>query len=167
MTVDYERTAMDCAWADVATMSYGHQGTSPSGSPFWVVPFPTAYRGSAETLHSADALFARIDTLTQLPDDWNTYGAQAPSARVAAWAKRAVRIADWLNISPAAVIPSAENGLGLAFRRGRRYADIEFLNSGDVLAVTSDGNGTPTAWEVDRSEQGIVDALKAIRDYLW
>jgi hypothetical protein len=118
-------------------------------------------------LNSSDALVARIDQLSQLPKDWDTYGAMPPNAFAAGWAKRAVRMAEKLKLTPLAVIPSAESGIGIAFRRGELYADLEIFNSGEILAVTSDRREFPKVWEVEASNSGIIEALRAIREYIW
>jgi hypothetical protein len=153
---------------DVVRMSYWHQ-ESASGNLAPRVMFPAAFRhqSSAETLNTADALFARIDSLTQLPSNWDTYGAAAPSAVTALWAKSATGLADGIGLTPIAIVPSPENGIGIAFRRGQRYGDIEIFNSGEILAVISDGSGKPNVWEVEPTISGMADALRTIRDYLW
>ena len=170
MTLAYtiEHAEYRHTFADVATMSYGGSVNSASGQPFPTVRgLPTYHGRSVATLNTADALLARVDELTRLPQNWDTYGACAPSAEAAGRAKRATELADGLGITPTAIVPSAESGIGVVFRRGTRYADLEIFNSGEILAVTSDGGGAPRVWEVRPSEAAVVEALKAIRDYLW
>ena len=44
-------------------------------------------------------------------------------------------------------MPSAEGGVALCFRNGGNFASLECLNTGEVIALTSDGKGNLNAWE--------------------
>jgi hypothetical protein len=50
------------------------------------------------------------------------------------------------------VTASAQGGVGICFYHGKKYGDIECLNTGEILATTSDGSGRPQVWEVRLSE---------------
>lgn len=138
----------------------------PSYDDWSPVVYMRVRSGSAETLDSLGSDLARIDALSRLGQDWDSYGAEAPNAEAIGWAKKITRLADAVGIRPTAIVASAESGIGIAFKRDGRYADIEAFNAGDILALTSDGTGTPHVWTVERSDSGIAQALKAIRDYL-
>jgi hypothetical protein len=48
---------------------------------------------------------------------------------------------------PSKMVPSAEGGVGMIFTRADRYADVEFLNNGEVLAAQYRGDQEPDVWE--------------------
>jgi hypothetical protein len=60
---------------------------------------------------------------------------------------------------------SVEGGVAISFQRGDLYADIEFLNSGEVLAVTSDRITPPVVWQVSNSVDSMTEALRAIYEF--
>jgi hypothetical protein len=62
------------------------------------------------------------------------------------------------------VAPSVEGGVAIAWRRGRRNANVEFFNTGETLAATSDGSGNPRVWEI--TDEELAHALKEIREYI-
>ena len=61
-------------------------------------------------------------------------------------------------------IPSAEGGVGITFVAGDKYADIEFLNSEEILAVTSEGQERPTVWELPNTAD-IKQSLQRIYEF--
>jgi hypothetical protein len=107
-----------------------------------------------------------IERLCNLDHNWDSNGASAPNEAAADHARTVVLWAGQLGVEVSAITPSAEDGIGVVFRRGNLYADIECYNDGSVLAVTSDGSGDPRVWEVGSSPAGIAEALGRIRDYL-
>src|SRR4051794_38675605 len=76
-----------------------------------VVP-KRARMGSATTLDSLGSDLARIDALSRLDDDWDSYGAKAPNPEVVRWAKVIAAWADNVGIRPTAIVASAESGIG-------------------------------------------------------
>jgi hypothetical protein len=112
-------------------------------SPLWTktVSLANASGWLVGTLH-------RLHDVARLPDNWNSYGAVAPNATALANAQNFLHELSELDFEPSRIDPSAENGVCISFRAGNRYADIECFNSGDVLAVTSDGSGQPQIWEI-------------------
>lgn len=106
----------------------------------------------------------RLHDLAALPDNWNSYGAIAPNPKALAQAQNVLQQLSDLDFEPSRIDPSAENGVCLSFRAGNRYADIECFNSGDVLAVTSDGSGQPQIWEIiAASRDGLRMGIARIR----
>lgn len=69
-----------------------------------------------------------------------------------------------LGIGPTRIVPSAEGGVGICYYKGQRYGDIECLNTGEILACTSDGTGNPKVWEVDG--QDYAPAIREIQAWL-
>ena len=76
----------------------------------------------------------QVDALRKLPNDWDSYGAPPPSIKTSKGAKVALRVLLHQGLQPSRVTPSGEGGVALVFINDSRYADIEFLNTGDILA---------------------------------
>ena len=54
--------------------------------------------------------------------------------------------------------------MAICFVNEQRYADIEFLNSGEILAVTYTGVAEPNVWEIN---DGILDdAIERIHTHV-
>lgn len=106
----------------------------------------------------------RITALSQLSKDWDSYGAEAPNGKATYWAGRVILELRDLGLAPTSILPSVEGGVGITFRRDGKYADIECFNTGEILAIQSDGSGQPSAWEVGPGT--IKEALTTIRAYL-
>jgi hypothetical protein len=114
-----------------------------------------------------DAL-AQLQALRKLSVGWDGYAAPAPADSAFRDARRVIEraIGEHLLI-PSFVLPSAEGGIGIGFRSGGRYADIECFNSGETLALTSDGNGTePRVWEIHDEYADLTAAFEAIGEHL-
>lgn len=112
------------------------------------------------------APLAEVDGLCKLHDDWNGYGSDAPNWTAIDRARTAIVAAFSINLHPRRILASAEGGVGVTFRRGERYADVECFNSGEILGTLSDGTGNPTIFDVTVSEAGIDAAVERIREYL-
>jgi len=108
----------------------------------------------------------QLDELNQLPDNWDSYGAEPPNAIALSWAKTVLVALFGIDLPPDHVTPSVENGVGISFVHGDRYADVECFNTGEILAVTSTGQGNPTVWEVEKNSVAIESALRKIRDFI-
>jgi hypothetical protein len=66
---------------------------------------------------------------------------------------------------PSGITASAEGGIGIYFEQDRKYADIEVLNSGKLLGVTSDRSGTIMPFEVPSSSEGYSQAITRVRGF--
>lgn len=71
-----------------------------------------------------------------------------------------------INLEPSNIDTSAEGGICISFRRGDRYGDVEFLNSGEVLAVTSLGGCDTRVWETDAGQQDLRRTVNLIRGFI-
>lgn len=109
-------------------------------------------------------LIAVIDLVASDQVQWDD--AEQPTLLSVVWAKLALDELALMDFVPTKILASAEGGIGICFVAGSRYADIEFLNSNDILAVTSNGGGDPRVWEVSRTVEGLIRALGTIRDYI-
>ena len=120
--------------------------------------------GPTRVRDSWASLFETVENLSQLRKDWDSYGAEAPNTKATYWAKRVLLELRELGLAPDSILPSVEGGVGIAFRRSGNYADVECFNTGEILAIQSDGSGQPSAWEVGPG--GITETLAIIRAYL-
>jgi hypothetical protein len=125
---------------------------------------PSRFNRGQEALNSA---LARLEFLRQFDDGWDGYSAEAPAVLAIATAKRAVQRAIGRFLLPAFILPSAEGGIGIGFRSGTRYADVECFNSGEILALTSFGDRTePRVWEVDDTVTSLDATFEVIGEHL-
>lgn len=93
-------------------------------------------------------------------------GAQAPSVSVVDDARDILGIIKMNGLLPTRVVASAENGVAICFVRGDDYSDIECLNTGEILAVTSNRHDRPTVWEIGAASTDMVEAVDQIRRFL-
>lgn len=107
-----------------------------------------------------------LESLSDLAEDWDGHDAEPPNKTAFAGVRRVLELLRHLNFRPNRIAPSAEGGIMLSFFHGKRYGDIELFNTGEILAVTSDGSGAPTIWETTDNETEITNALEVIRDHV-
>jgi hypothetical protein len=157
---------------DVSTMMT-HVVTAPSGKvcaekldPIvriakacgWVVAYITsstshsaATRASTEPQRQAGNLISAfadaVDRMRFLHTDWNGYSSEPPNEFAREVAKQILLSATNV-VVPSRVTASAQGGVGICFNANGKYGDIECLNSGEILATTSDGRTVPDVWEV-------------------
>jgi hypothetical protein len=87
--------------------------------------------------------------LGRLQHDWESSGVEPPNEIATKAAERVIKAFADLDFSPNEIRPSVDEGIRVVFRSGRRYADVECLNSGTVLAIISTGDGDRQVWEVN------------------
>lgn len=102
---------------------------------------------------------ARLKQLSKLREDWDSYGAEAPTDVSVNNASRVLKTLSEFSAVPDGILPSAEGGIAICFVRDDSYADIECLNSGEILAVKYRGNEPPRVWEVGES---VADTVQTI-----
>jgi hypothetical protein len=112
------------------------------------------------------ALFNRLEKMRSLGNNWDSYGAVAPNARAIFYAQEILSSLMHRDLHPDRVNPSVENGVTFSFSRGDRYADIECFNSGEVLAVTTDGVDEPDVWSVSVTKEEVSHTIERIRAFL-
>lgn len=107
---------------------------------------------------------ARLDSFRELQRDWDSYGAEPPSDAAINNARRIVRVLwEYEGGSRIRLSPSVEGGVGIIFSStGKKYADIECFNDGDILAVMSEGTPDPLVWTVDSSAESFRSAIDKI-----
>jgi hypothetical protein len=124
----------------------------------WVVAFVTASTSNSASARAATASHAeagnRISAFSEIVDemkgldiDWNGYGSSPPNEFAREVAKQILLTAMSV-VVPDRITASAQGGVGICFTFRNKYADIECLNTGEILATTSDGRAVPEVWEV-------------------
>jgi hypothetical protein len=112
--------------------------------------------------------FSRLDEFRRLEPEWDSYDAPAPSERAVVYAGKILRfILDRdLALTPS-VSPTADGGILLVFSSAPRYADIECFNNGEILALTSEGEGAPNIWPIDTETDSLAIALEQISAFIY
>ncbi len=111
--------------------------------------------------------FGPLLSAAKLQKDWDSYSADAPTPLAINAAERALEILRHLNAEPAAVLPSADGGVGICFNNGGKYGQLEFLNNGEAHALLYGGVDGPQAWQIDLTEPDAMrEAWKRVRAYL-
>ena len=108
----------------------------------------------------------RLATAKTLQPNWDSYGAEPPNKRSRAVAVRILDVLQQKSIPPTRLVASAEGGIGIVFTDGDRYADIECLNSGEIMVAAYSGQQVPEVWEVEPTDDGISAALERIRVHI-
>ena len=78
-------------------------------------------------------LLLKLEQLGELSDNWDSYGAEAPSGHALDVAKSFVEGFASSGLFPDRVVPSVEGGVGLVFLKDSSYVDVEIFNDGEVL----------------------------------
>jgi len=108
---------------------------------------PPVHKSSAAAKRIA-VLWEAVDDMQELQADWNGYNSEPPNEFARQVAKQILLSATNVLV-PSRVAPSAQGGIGICFYgRDNKYADIECLNTGEILATLSDGTGRPEVWDV-------------------
>jgi hypothetical protein len=112
------------------------------------------------------AAYSKLCDLLMLKTNWDSYGAPSPSRRAFDNALLVLKSMRSSDLEALSIVPSAEGGIGLCFRREERYADIEALNDGSILGVRYLGMETPVLIDVDGTANSISVALEEIRNHI-
>jgi hypothetical protein len=95
-----------------------------------------------------------------LTPEWPAESVAVPGDRARRAAECSLgRLADY-GLRPDRIFPSLDGGVALAFAAADRYAEVEFLDSGEVLATCSaaDGDGV-RVWPVHADLAGTLDRI--------
>lgn len=110
-------------------------------------------------------LVMKLVALSELDKNWNSYGAEPPSEDALREALRALQ-RTWATRMPETVLPSVEGGVTLVYSTdAKKYAEIEFGNTGEIVAAFRRPGRQPRAWTV-RDGLGVVAAVSEICRHL-
>lgn len=99
-----------------------------------------------------------------LPPAWPEDSVEAPSLRASKAADCTLRHLAEIGLQPAWMLPSPEGGVCIAFAAGGRYADIQFLNRGEIVASCPGEPGKSE--QVDPFGSGLRTTFESIRAFL-
>ncbi|MBV9859575.1 MAG: hypothetical protein JO038_05675 [Alphaproteobacteria bacterium] len=109
--------------------------------------------------------FAKTNRLVKDSSCWPD-GAEAPSALAQSNAINMLVQLRFDQFEPARVVASGEGGIAICFAKADKYADIEFLNSGEILGVVSNRRDRPFVWEIAPTDPARASASRRIREFL-
>lgn len=120
---------------------------------------------------SADASFTLLEEqvaqLSNLSEDWDSYGAPAPAGESISDARQAIEKMRVNQLLPEVVSPSAEGGVSIYFSSGKQKAFIEFLNEGEVVLARYSKDDEPNVKVLRNGIQDLDDqVLGEIRHHL-
>lgn len=79
-------------------------------------------------------------------------------------AKNVLEVLIDMQFQPDKLLSSADGGITFTFRQDEKYADVECDNSGEILAITSDGQLEPDVWSVEPDQISL--SLDKIYDFI-
>ncbi len=108
--------------------------------------------------------------LRRLRDDGSGWGgapAEPPNEVAMVSAQEVLDALHGAGLEPSRIIASGEGGVAFCFVSGDRYADIEYFNSGEILAMTKvlRGGGTPRIWPV-AGDDDLREAIDTISQFV-
>jgi hypothetical protein len=96
----------------------------------------------------------------------NMYEGEPPSQDALRTASLLGRTFIGYGLIPDAVTASSEGGIAICFMRNQKYADVECLNSGEILAVRYSAADDPAAWEIRPDAVASDATAKTFSEYL-
>jgi len=134
------------------------RGTSSTGSS--VTFFPGDFEETSDHEKQMRDLETTLTTCTDSD--------QAPTPEVLALARVVLSDALGMNLRPTRVNVSIDGGAIVQFVQGRRYADIELLNTGEVMGVITQPGLQPNVWTIDiQDPQWSTESLESIHSALY
>jgi hypothetical protein len=107
-----------------------------------------------------------LTTYSKLSDDWNSYGAEKPSAQTINLTLRLLNKLHYELFLPTRVIPSAEGGVATYFKADDRVSYLEYRNSGEVILAMYDQHSEPDIRELTENDADESRAIALIREYI-
>jgi hypothetical protein len=105
----------------------------------------------------------KLEKLSALPENWNSYGGHAPNQVAITTAKLFLGELNSQNLEPSRILASAANGVSLCFFRPKKYAEIECYNTGESVAIIKN---TTNNWREIWETQSIESSVGKIQDFL-
>ena len=116
------------------------------------------------TEEQENRLTDQVGSLEQLEDNWDTEGAEAPNHKVLSNTKVVLEMLFHLNLAPDDIVPSAEGGIGIVFKHGELYADIELFNDEDIVITMSNKDGNPSVSKVENITHQDIEQVRRFLD---
>lgn len=95
-----------------------------------------------------------------LPPNWSEESVEAPGVRATRLADCALRLLAELDLRPDWLIPCPEGGVCIAFGTSERYADVQFLNSGEVIATCAEVGDAASQHPADHDLRGTFQSIR-------
>ena len=92
--------------------------------------------------------------------------AESPTVEAKNWTWLVVQQLVDDGLAPTKIVASAEGGIAVCFVSGNKYADIECLNSGEILGVLTNKHDRPTVWEIEQDPAEIARATGRIAKFI-
>src|SRR5277367_6552075 len=109
--------------------------------------------------------FAKLAEVTVDSSLW-LEGSELPNDVSVVWGKIILQKFREYALPPSRVVATADGGIAICVVRGDKYADIECLNSGEILAVISDRKSSPIVWEIKHRSNEISLSVSRIRQFI-
>lgn len=90
----------------------------------------------------------------------------APSREALFFANLVIEQLQRDELAPAKIVESVDGGVAICFVAGDKYADIECLNTGEILGVTTNRRDRPSVWEIKQNASEIARATERIREFI-
>jgi hypothetical protein len=148
---------LDESHRDVGSASPLSHVTPPSDASTGVVCAPVADEFAPH--------FAKLGKIASTPSLWPSDGTR-PFDEAIESARRVLAQFQYYGLVPSRVVASAEGGVAICVVKDGKYADIECLNSGALLAVNSDKFGSPEIWEIRPETSDIALSISRIRRFI-
>ena len=167
-------TGVNARWRCAPSAFYRSADDILALSPFWRLStddWINKLKESEQRSEFLEAVMQRAALEQQLKDaashteNWDTYGAPAPTASTQAATDRLIAKAFSQRTIPDSIVVSAEGGIATYFFNGTRTAFVEYRNSGEAVAVMYDADNDPMVIELDEGEGAADAALTAIGEY--
>ena len=91
-----------------------------------------------------------LDRISNMETDWDSYGAEPPSAAAIRASREILEELAGALILPSTIVPSAEGGVSVYFMIGNRTAYVESYNQGSQALVMYDQKGNTEVFELGR-----------------
>ncbi len=93
---------------------------------------------------------AELYRISNVEPDWDSYGAEPPSADAIRMSKEILKDLAADLILPSTIVPSSDGGVSIYFMRGDRTVYIESYNQGSQALVMYDPQGNTEVLEIGR-----------------
>jgi len=104
-----------------------------------------------------------VEKMQFVEDNWNGYGSEAPN-QLARDIAEMVLLAAGKEIPVPKVLKSAQGGIAIYFISDEKRADIECLNTGEIIGTKAKDGSYLKVWEIKPTE--IPAEISSIKDFL-